>query len=545
MSEQKNAEKDPQLISLLEVMSNALSQCKPATLNRINEQAGFQPGTVSDVIAKSHVLLSDDKTVTELPAELNILTAKLWQQALSLATVTKGSVSTSSAEIDAAVADIDDIAELRKQFQALSKHSASLETQLKSKVSSEQLLQKNLGKARIEIATLKSSQLNTKMLRESAEKEKLHADQYHKQFEAAKTEIYHLCKQLEQQKKSHQSEAKVDQDRIVQLEQELSQVSTDVDSKSGLQDAELATLKSEIEKANDQIASLEQSLETEKAQNSVLEKQLSSKHSTEEKSLIEKASLKEKTAHLEEQISSLSAALEAKETSLAEYKERIEAEATKSAQIEASLRSHESTIEQQRCSLEVTESELIELKQSNQSLAEANSSLDALKKELVTLKNCQQENNELSSKLQAMQQALEKHSSAYEKAKQEVAGYKDSNVELQKKLAATQQQVDKLVTDKESIESKFSSDIEEFEDERKQLSAKLRDYHALNSERSELLEQLSKAEERFANAMGAKENAVRERDRIMTDIEVLAMKLQEGNDRELLESLLKKYEEEA
>ncbi|GAA5217614.1 hypothetical protein ACFSJ3_07255 [Corallincola platygyrae] len=543
MAEQSNADKSSQLRAVVEVMANALNQCKPATLNRINEQAGFQPGTVADVIHQAHALIEESAPQSEPPAELHLLVSKIWEQSIALASATgSGKAAEQEPVPDEDVAKLTDIEALKKQYASLKKQLTATETQLKNKTHSEQLLQKNLGKARIEVATLKSSQLNTKMLQESAEKEKLHADQYHKQFEAAKTEIYHLCKQLEQLKADHKAEVAESAEELNVLKASLEEATEASGQAETTQQALVTKLETELSEAKQEITNLSSQLQDETTRADKAVESLSEQSDQGEKSLVEKATLKkqleEVTGHLEEQKRINQSSEEETSTAKAQLEKTekdLETLKAKFSELQALSKQQKTKIEQQVSKIEdvskaannVADLEE-ELAKAKQALSENADYQDRHRAAEESLKSLQAKADEAESAKQALEQKISDLSASLEKANEQ--------------SSASESEVAKLNDEVASLTKRLESIDADHEDERKQLSAKLRDYHAISSDKEELTQQLSDAEERFAKAMVAKESAVRERDRILTDIEVMSMKMSSPEDKGQLAGLLEKYQ---
>lgn len=172
---------------------------------------------------------SDSDSEQPCPEPLRLGLQQLWQQALQLAAEQQSKAAATPAENSEGE---DDPHQLKKQLHGV-------EQQLKTHIATEQLLQKQLGKARIEIATLKSSQLNARLLEESASKEKAHVVQYQKQFEAAKAEIYQLNKALKEARLEHLAALEAQQLEHSLLSQQLA----DLTAKSGNSDSQQALLQ--------------------------------------------------------------------------------------------------------------------------------------------------------------------------------------------------------------------------------------------------------------------------------------------------------------
>jgi chromosome segregation ATPase len=497
MSVQLTADQKTQLTSLLEIMSSALNQCKPATLTKLNDQAGFQPGTVNDVLAQAQLLLNQGaETEQSPPAELNLLIGKIWQHAISLAgnnQPTNLSDNLPHTEIDEDLYDSSDIDQVKMLVTNLRKQNSHLESQLKTKTNSEQLLQKNLGKSRIEIATLKSSQLNSKMLKDTAEKEKLHADQYHKQFEAAKTEIYHLCKQLEQIKKEQKTQIKESDTKIAELK-------TQID-----------TLKAESSKENPEIANqlkrLTEALDASQSQADSLQQKLDERQKSFDKLQTAYKALEETASDLKQTVSHQEKALAEKAQSLAKLEQQLQ-----------------------------------QLQQSTSSHNETENALKVAQQQVAELEAYKQQSIELEQKLSAAELHSQEFEALEQKLKDEINTLKTESERLASQEQMLAKDISELRKENEALKSQLNSGNKEYEDERKQLSAKLRDYHAISSEREELKRQLDDAESRLANAMQSKEQAVRTRDRIITDIEVMAMQLKDPADKSNISSILKQYQ---
>ena len=215
-----------------------LAQLDGTSLRELGNKAGLATPALE-------ALLSNDggsSTELQLPAALLASIQQLWQQTLQLAADQQG-LSLAALPADARA----EIASLKKQLN-------SLEQQLKARIVAEQTLQKQLGKARIEIATLKSSQLNGRLLEEGAAKEKAHAEQYHKQFEAAKAEIYQLNKALESVRKKHQELSGEQQQALNRLKQELAELSGKADNSDEQQQTLITQRDAEINRLTEQLA---------------------------------------------------------------------------------------------------------------------------------------------------------------------------------------------------------------------------------------------------------------------------------------------------
>lgn len=225
--------------STADLLGNArrlLSHVDGATLAKLGERAGLSQPALEAVLRAE-----PDTTEEQLPPGLIAAAAALWQQAVQLAAEHQGT-PTAALPADAR----HEIIALKKQLQAT-------DQQLKARIVAEQTLQKQLGKTRIEIATLKSAQLNTRMLQDNAANEKAQSEQYHKQFEAAKAEIYQLNKSLEAVRKKYQETVGEQQREIAQLKQSLNEL-TNRDGSEDEQHQALLTQK------DGEIARLEQLL---------------------------------------------------------------------------------------------------------------------------------------------------------------------------------------------------------------------------------------------------------------------------------------------
>lgn len=215
-----------------------LAQLDGSSLRELSHKAGLHDSALEAVLAAE----STSNNELQLPSALHDSIQQLWQHALQLAADQQG-LSLAALPADARA----EISNLKKQLNGL-------DQQLKARLVAEQTLQKQLGKARIEIATLKSSQLNARLLEEGAAKEKAHAEQYHKQFEAAKAEIYQLNKALESVRKKHQELTGEQQQEIGRLKQELAELAGKTGNNDEQQQALIAQRDAEINRLAEQLA---------------------------------------------------------------------------------------------------------------------------------------------------------------------------------------------------------------------------------------------------------------------------------------------------
>ncbi len=229
MSEVTGQQSQASTADLLGDARRLLSHVDGATLAKLGERAGLSQPALEALLRAE-----PDTTEEQLPPGLIAAAAALWQQAVQLAAEHQG---TPAAALPA---------DARQEIIALKKQLQATDQQLKARIVAEQTLQKQLGKTRIEIATLKSAQLNTRMLQDNAAKEKAQSEQYHKQFEAAKAEIYQLNKSLEAVRKKYQETVGEQQHEIAQLKQAMNELARKEGSSDEQQQALLAQRDGEI-----------------------------------------------------------------------------------------------------------------------------------------------------------------------------------------------------------------------------------------------------------------------------------------------------------
>lgn len=409
MSEVTEQQSQASTASLLGDARRLLSHVDGTTLAKLGERAGLSQPALEAVLRAE-----PDTTEEQLPPGLIAAAAALWQQAVQLAAEHQG---TPSAALPA---------DARQEIIALKKQLQATEQQLKARIVAEQTLQKQLGKTRIEIATLKSAQLNTRMLQDNAAKEKAQSEQYHKQFEAAKAEIYQLNKSLDGVRKKYQETLAEQQREIAQLKQSLAELAGKQGSSDEQQQALLAQRDAEITRLQQLLASRNDELQLSQQQHeqalAAVETQLAAQRHHAE-------SADQRAKQLEQQLLAVEQQAQAR---LAALEEQLVLQASKADADEGA------TAELQRLQGEVTDMQgrLVErdieisdlsgaLETAQQAMAELEAQLQASRSELT------QKQQQAAAKMVEMQNQLKEFNSRLRDYHQLKAEQEESQQQLQ------------------------------------------------------------------------------------------------------------------